>query len=94
MDIKKQIEIGYYDDILKCIQDKINDISKQMYSSDECPPQFTVSNLWINEDTQKIILTCNHCQQSFSRVLFPIKENYWGYDSLGNMIKDLYNQTM
>lgn len=94
MDIKNKIEIGYYKDILKCIQDKIDFIVKEMYKDDQCPPIYIVSNLWINENTQKIILTCNHCQQSFSRVLFPTEDSFYGYESLGDIVISLYNQTM
>lgn len=87
-------EIGYYKDILDCIQDGIDKIVEEKYKDDECYPIFCVSSLWINEDNQQIILNCTHLGRTFSRILFPCKESFWGYDGLSSIIESLYNQTM
>ena len=93
-DIKHREEIGYYKDIIDCIQERVDILVKDNYATDPCYPVFKVSILWENEDTQKIILNCTHLGRTFSRVLFPVKENFWGYDELGEMVTYLYNQTM
>lgn len=88
-------KIGFYKDIIDCIQDRVDILVKDKYSWDtQCYPEFKVSVLWANEDNQQIILTCTHLSRSVSRVLFPVKDNYYGYDFLGEVVEDLFNQTM
>ena len=94
MSYKDKVECGHYKDIIDCIQERVNILVKKQYESDSCYPIYIVSVLWENDDIQKIILNCTHLGSSFLRILFPNKEKYWGYDGLGDMIKDLYNQTM
>lgn len=94
MSFKHKLEIGHYNCIIDCIQKQIDKLVDDKYSGDECMPIFTVSVLWRNADTQEIVLTCTHLGNSFSRVLFPIMDGFWGYDALGDIVESLYNQTM
>lgn len=94
MDYKKKLEIGYMDDIIDCIQEKVNKLALNLYEDDKCYPVFKVSVLWKNQTTQEVILNCTHLGRTFSRVLFPREECFFEYDSLGDVIVGLYNQTM
>ena len=85
-DMKNKQEIGHYKDIIDCIQDRVDILVKNNYSSDQCYPIFKISILYENENTQKIILNCTHLGRTFSRVLFPVKENFWEYDWLGDIV--------
>ena len=88
-------KIGFYKDIIDCIQDRVDILVKDKYSWDtQCYPEFKVSVLWANEDNQQIILTYTHLSRSVSRVLFPVKDNYYGYDFLEEVVENLFNQTM
>jgi hypothetical protein len=93
-DFKHKEDVGHYKDIIDCIQDRIDVLVKDKYGHDECYPDYKVSILWKNKETQEIILNCTHLGSTFSRVIFPVQENFWGYDWLGEMIESLYNQTM
>ena len=93
-DFKQKEEIGHYKDIIDCIQERVDVLVNNSYKNDECYPEYKVSILWKNNDTQEIILNCTHLGRTFSRVLFPVQENFWGYDWLGEMVESLYNQTM
>lgn len=94
MDFEQKELVGFYKDIIDCIQERIDAISKEKYKNDKCFPEFKVSILWINNDTQQILLNCTHLGRTFSRVLFPIKKNFYEYDWLGEVVESLYNQTM
>lgn len=87
-------EANYYYDITNCIQKQVDKIIEKEYKDDECSPTFNVSILYKSDKDQSIIITCVHNLRSFSRVLFPREECYYGYDSLGDIIRDMYNQTM
>lgn len=84
----------YQLDIISIIQNHVIDISKSLYSNDICFPIFMVSVLHYDKDKQSIILTISHNDRNFSRMLFPQKDCFYGYDSLCKIMKDLYNQTM
>lgn len=87
-------DLLYYDDIIDTLQDKINTIANELYKNDNCKPKFYVSIIFEEEYNQKIILTIEHLGVKFSRVLFPVKENFYGYENLVDVVKSLYNQTM
>jgi hypothetical protein len=80
--------------LVEVLQEKINEIAKEKYKSDECPPKYTVSILYENKTTHKIMLTVQHLGQSFSTILFPQPEMKYGYESLEWEIEQMYNQTM
>lgn len=87
------------DNIVEILQTKVNLLNDKHWNTDDCKPIFLVSllydkNLRVKEIRQYIILTCQHLSNAFSSVLFPIDENFYGYDSLLKAMNDLYNQTM
>lgn len=94
MNYQDKQECGYIEDIIDCIQNRVDTIVNKEYGGDRCFPIFKVSVLWKNKTTQEIILNCTHLGRTFSRVLFPREECFWEYDSLGDVIVGLYNQTM
>lgn len=82
----------YYDDIRQLLQKHIDELAEEHYGDDGCKPKFTVSLL--HEDKQQIILTIEHLSSKFSSVLYPREDSYYGYESICQMVRDLYNQTM
>lgn len=42
---------------------------------------------------QKILITIYHLGRRFTRTLFPRYDSYHGYDSIADLIEDMYNQT-
>ncbi|HBF77168.1 MULTISPECIES: hypothetical protein [Clostridium] len=91
---KDKEECGYIKDIINCIQERTDTIVAKCYEDDSCYPIFKVSVLCENKESQKIILNCTHLGRTFSRVLFPNNKCFYEYESLGDVIEDLYNQTM
>jgi hypothetical protein len=91
-------------DIIKCIQEQVDKIVKEKYKNDSCPPIFTVSVLYKEDDNlqtkvqrdkdHKIILTIQHCGSAFSKVIFPQTYNVYGYEPLEEIMKHMYNRTM
>ena len=81
-------------DIVEILQKYIDNLTKEKYKNDPCLPEFIVSILYEDKDIQKLILTIKHMGQKFSHVLFPIKENQFGYDEIETQIEELYNRTM
>lgn len=84
--------------IIDAIQFAVNEICEKEYSKDSCPPSFIVSvyqgytNDKITEN--KILLTIDHSGIKHSRQLFPKLECEYGYDSLNDEMRYLYNSTM
>lgn len=87
-------KMKYNKDILDVLQDHANKIVTDYWKDDDCTPVFRVSI--INEDmnNQKILLTITHLGSSFTYTLFPRTNSYYGYESLENMMINMYNQTM
>lgn len=80
-------------DIIGLINKYVQEIAKDNWKKDECPPEFWVS-VYGYGDEQKIMITVNHLGSKFTEVLFPIKDATYGYDSLLTEMKYLYNRTM
>ncbi|GAA4879317.1 hypothetical protein GCM10023310_69330 [Paenibacillus vulneris] len=86
--------------LVQILQKKVNKITKETYKSDECSPIFTVSLLYEKAEhnkedkDHKIILTVQHLGSAFSKVIFPQTKNVYGYESLEEEMKYLYNRTM
>lgn len=83
--------------IIEIIQNRVNELNNIHWSTDECKPIFIVSILYDydkNKEEQYIILTVQHLGSTFSNIIFPKKENHYGYDSLLSEMTNLYNQTM
>ncbi|WP_311078177.1 hypothetical protein [Paenibacillus polymyxa] len=88
-------------DIIDAIQRVVNEIVENEYRHDECPPDFIISLLYdvqeLEERTDKdhrIILTVRHLGSCFSKVIFPQVTQAFGYDSLKEEMKYMYNRTM
>ena len=81
------------------LQKEVNRLANKYWSNDKCKPKYIVSILYDKDlrdgkISQYIILTCKHANSSFSSVLFPKNECFYGYESILSCMKDLYNQTM
>lgn len=85
--------------IREILQNEVNRLVEKYWESDPCKPIFTVSllydkNVRNKEMKQYIVLTCQHLNNSFSSIIYPIDENFYGYESLLSAMNDLYAQTM
>ncbi|KAF6630574.1 hypothetical protein H6F38_14190 [Paenibacillus sp. EKM208P] len=91
-------------DIIDAIQRVVNEVVENEYRHDECPPDFIVSLLYEKSIVQefeersdrdhRIILTVRHLGSCFSKVIFPQVTQVFGYDSLKEEMKYMYNRTM
>lgn len=86
-------------DLLNALQEKVDEIAKEQYKTDECPPVFIVSLIQRYGDNGKINqheigLTIQHMGQTYTRSLFPQVSQHYGYPDLKEEMKDLYNNTM
>lgn len=80
-------------DIIGLIDRYVQEIAKEHWKNDECPPEFWVSLSGYDED-QKILITINHLGSKFTKVLFPIKDACYGYGAIKTEMQYLYNRTM
>ena len=88
-----------YKNIIDSVQDTIDKVCKQKYKDDaECPPEFIVSLYQGYKDGKivehQIILTIDHMGHRHSRPIFPRLDYKYGYESLSEIMKYLYNSTM
>ena len=88
-----------YKNILDSIQDTVDEICNQIYGDDtDSPPKFIVSLYQGYKDGEivehQIILTIDHMNIKHSRPLFPRLDYKYGYESLSEAMKYLYNSTM
>ena len=92
--IPKDEHKKYNDDIITILEEKVQSLAKEHWTTDKCPPEFwvTLNNEDINN--QKILITVSHFGYKFTEVLFPRTEAHWGYDSVLNQMIDMYNKTM
>lgn len=89
-------------DIISAIQKQVDLICDEKYGDDkDTPPVFIVSLLYedlpdvVKKDKDhKICLTISHMESCFTKVIFPRVEQVFGYDSLEEDMKYLYNRTM
>lgn len=86
-------------DIITRIQEIVDGIAKKQYKTDECPPVFIVSLVQRYDDNGKINkheigLTIQHLGQAYTRTLFPLVHQHYGYPDLEEEMKYLYNNTM
>ena len=80
-------------DIVGLIDEYVQEVAKETWKEDECPPEFWVSVYGYGNE-QKIMITINHLGSKFTKVLFPIKDADSGYDSIKTEMVYLYNRTM
>lgn len=81
-------------DIINVLQDKVQELAKEEWKNDDCPPEFWVSLNNENMDNQNIIITVSHMGYKFTERLFPRKNTEYGYGSILDQMKNMYNQTM
>ena len=91
---KKYNQGLFNDDIIKILEDKVQELAKEHWYDDKCPPEFWVTLDNEDIDNQKILITVNHLGHKFTEVLFPRSETHYGYDSVLNQMINLYNLTM
>lgn len=87
-------QTSYYEDIIQLIDNHVQKISRSNWSKDSCPPVFFVSLDNENENNQKILITISHLGMCFTKTMFPRNNTYYGYDSIEDLMKNMYNQTM
>lgn len=97
-EILKDIEFkrinGFYDNIVDVLQEHINHLSTIEYDWDkECKPKFTIS-VMSEPEGDYIIMTIEHLERQFSEKVFPRTDSHYGYDTLYNMMINLFNRTM
>ena len=88
-------------DIIDSIQYAVGKIQEEYFKkeSEDGELQFIVSCLYEQNNgeypqSDKIILTIKHGKWSNSRVLFPTKDNYYGFNCLEDTMVDMFNQSM
>jgi len=86
-------------DVLGILNTKVKELAKENYATDDCPPEFFVSLIQRYDDIGKIDsheigLTIIHNGQAYTRTIFPVMSNNYGYPSLEDEMKYLYNNTM
>ena len=91
---KKYNQGLFNDDIIKILEDKVQELAKEHWSTDKCPPEFWVTLNNEDIDNQKILITVNHLGYKFTEILFPRNETHYGYDSVLNQMINMYNLTM
>ena len=91
---KKYSQGLFNDDIITILEEKVQSLTKEHWSTDNCPPEFWITLNNENMDNQKILITINHLGYKFTEVLFPRTEAHWGYASVLNQMINMYNQTM
>lgn len=94
MEHKKYDQVLFGIDIINIIEEKVEELAKDKWQNDSCPPEFWVS--LNNEDinNQSIMITISHCGYRFTERLFPRKNTEYGYECLLNQMINMYNQTM
>lgn len=86
-----QEPFGFGFDIVSIIDEKVQQLAKDYWSEDKCPPEFWVS---LNIEDEAIMITINHLNRKFTERLFPRKDTEYGYGSVFNQMISMYNQTM
>lgn len=80
-------------DIVDVLENKVQELAKEEWKNDDCPPEFWVSLNNENMDNQSIMITINHGYK-FTERLFPRKNTEYGYGSILAQMKNMYSQTM
>lgn len=81
-------------DIVSIIDEVVQILVKEYWTDDKCPPEFWVSLNNEDMNDQSIMITINHMDYKFTEKLFPRKDTLFGYGSLLDQMRNMYNQTM
>lgn len=85
--------------IINYLQEVVNQIAKEEFKNDVCPPTFTVSLIQRYDEYGKINnheigLTINHLGKNFTRTIFPLVFQHFDYPDLKEEMRYLYNNTI
>jgi hypothetical protein len=94
MEHKKYDQTLYGFDIVKIIENYVQNEAERHWKGDSCPPEFWVSLDNEDDNKQAILITINHLNVKFTERLFPRTGTHYGYDSVLNQMINMYNQTM
>ena len=81
-------------DIVSIIDEKVQQIAKDFWSDDKCPPEFWVSLNNEDANNQSIMISIKHLGSKFTERLFPRNDTDYGYGSVMEQMFNMYNQTM
>ena len=92
-------EIRLSNCIIETIEKETQELAEKHWAEDKCKPKFLVSilhdyDIRCDKNNQYIILNCTHLHQTFSRIIFPRDDGFYGYEGLLDAMTCLYNQTM
>lgn len=91
---KKYNQKLFNDNIIKILENKVQELAKEYWFTDTCPPEFWVTLNNEDMNNQKILITINHLDHKITEILFPRNDTHYGYDSVLNQMINMYNQTM
>lgn len=94
MEQKKYNQVPFGLDIVSIVEEKVQQLAKDYWNEDECPPEFWVSLNNENENNQSIMISISHLGCKFTERLFPRKNTEYGYSSVVNQMISMYNRTM
>lgn len=94
MEHKEICQVLFGLDIVDIIEEKVQELSKEQWKNDDCPPEFWVSLNNEDMNNQSIMITIRHNDYKFTERLFPRKNTEYGYECVLNQMINLYNQTM
>lgn len=80
-------------DIVDALEQKVQELVKEHWKDDDCPPEFWVSLNNEDMNNQSIMITIYHGYK-FTEKLFPRNSTEYGYDSLLNQMINMYSRTM
>lgn len=88
------VQFNFYVDIIGVIDKHIQEICIENYSKDDCPPIFKTSIFTDDKKNDIIMVSCEHLGYNYSDKIFPREDSYWGYNTIEDMLANLYNRTM
>lgn len=94
MEHKKYNQVLFGLDIVDIIEEEVEELTKEHWENDSCPPEFWVSLNNEDMNNQSIMITISHNGFKFTERLFPRKETQYGYDSVIGQMISMYNRTM
>lgn len=94
MEHKKYNQVSLDLDVVYIIEEKVQQLAKDYWNDDSCPPEFLVSLNNEDENNQSIMITICHLGRKFTEKLFPRKNTEYGYGSITSQMINMYNQTM
>ena len=91
-DIPPTLNCNY--ELTNILNNAVQELIPKIFAKDNCPPQFLVSLFFDEYGDHHILLTINHNCCCYSKVIFPLKDNIYGYDPLPLAMDYLYDKTL